>query len=249
MFMDEVEVKEVVGEIATPEPSPQVEATESAPVANDKEENLRALRMGKKEAERRAQELERQLKLQQEMLGQLMAQRPQEVQALPVDELDSVPDEDYIPKGQVKKLLKKEREEGRKIAQEEARKVLQEQEQAQFLTKLKSKFTDFDDVVNPETLEILETQDPELAKTIAELNDPYKMGLQSYKYIKSMGIASKVPETRRGNEVEKKIAANEKTVPSPMAYDKRPMAQTFQLTEKNKQDLYNEMIKYAHMAG
>lgn len=248
--MDEVENQMAVEEIAPPEQSPQVEPAEVANVPNDKEENIRALRLSKKEAERRAIELERQLKLQQEMLGQLMARQsiPSE-KVTAVDELDNIPDEDYLHKGHVKKLLQKEREEARKIAQEEVQKTLQEQEKAQFMIKLKSKFPDFDDVVNPETLSLLEEQDPDLAKTIVEIGDPYKMGLQSYKFIKSMGIVEKVPETRRGKEVEKKIEQNQKSVQSPMAYDKRPMAQTFQLTEKNKQDLYNEMIKYAQMAG
>jgi hypothetical protein len=249
MFMDEVEQKTAEPELAAPEPIPQEQATEVAPAPKDNEENLRVLRQRKKEAEKRAQELEYQLKLQQEMFSQAMQTKAEPVQAAPVDELDSVPDEDYIPKGQVKKLLNREREEARKIAQEEIKKQLAEQEKSQFLNRLNAKFSDFNDVVNPETLELLEQQDPELAQTILEIGDPYKMGLQSYKYIKSMGLLDKVPDTRRSKEIDKKIEQNEKTVPSPLAYEKRPMAQTFQLTEKHKQDLYNEMIKFAQMAG
>lgn len=247
--MDDVENNVALQELAPPEQSPQVETAEVSQGESDKEVNLRALRLGKKEAERRVQELERQMKMQQELMGQFMTQKSQASQETQVDEVDSIPDEDYLHKGHVKKLLQKERETARKIAQEEAQKLFQEQEKAQFMTRLKSKFSDFDDVVNSETLDLLEQQDPELAKTIVELGDPYKMGLQSYKFIKSMGLAEKVPEHKRGKEVEKKLEQNQKSVQSPMAFDKRPMAQTFQLTEKNKQELYNEMMKYSQMAG
>lgn len=247
--MDEVENNVTEQEVVPSESNPQVQQTEVSESSSVQEENFRALRQGKKEAERRAQELEQQLKMQQEMLGHLMARQPSQSEKTVVDELDSIPDEDYLHKGHVKKLLQKEREEARRIAQEEVKKTLQEQEKSQFMVKLKGKFSDFEDVVNPETLSLLEEQDPELAKSIVEIGDPYKMGMQSYKFIKSMGLAKKVPEARRAKEVEKKLEQNEKTVQSPMAYEKRPMAQTFQLTEKHKQELYNEMTKYAQMAG
>ncbi len=114
---------------------------------------------------------------------------------------------------------------------------------------MKNKFSDFEDVVNPETLELLEQQDPELAKSIADVGDPYKIGLQTYKYIKSMGLAEKVPGSRRSKEVEKKIEQNQKTVQSPQAFDKRPMAQTFKLTEAMKNELYKEMVEAARLVG
>lgn len=247
--MDEVENQQAVQEIAAPETSPQeVAAPEVVSQEETQERNFKALRESKKEAERRAHELERKLMMQEEMMAQLLNKAAP--QATPqVDEVDSVPDDDYIPKGYVKKLLKKEREEARKIAQEEVQKTLQEQDKARFMDKLKSKFSDFEDVVNPETLELLEQEDPELASTIMDLKDPYKMGLQSYKYIKSRGLAEKAPAARRTKEVEKKIEQNAKTVQSPQVYDKRPLAQTFQLTEAMKQDLYKEMMRYATNAG
>lgn len=246
--MDEVENKIAEVELAPLETTPQEESTETSQVANHaQEENFRNLRQGKKEAERRVQELERQAKMQQELLGQLMASRQPQAEQAPVDELDNVSDEDYIPKGQVKKLLQRERENSRKIAQEEVQKTLQEQEKSQFHSRLKNKFSDFDDVVNPETLELLEQQNPDIARTIVKLGDPYDMGLQSYTFIKSLGLAQKIPESRRAKEVDKKIEQNKKTVQSPLAYDKRPMAQTFQMTEEYLSEVNKEMMRYANM--
>ena len=120
--------------------------------------------------------------------------------------------------------------------------------QQQFNT-LKAKYTDFDDVVNPETIAILEEQEPELAQTIIDLKDPYKIGMQTYKYIKALNIVDSVPQARRSKEVGKKIEENKKTVQSPQAFDKRPMAQAFKLTETEKTKLYEEMMSCASQAG
>lgn len=248
--MDEVENKEVVEEIAPPEASPQEVTTDSIPTVSDKEENIRALREGKKEAERRARELEMKMKMHEELMTQMIAsQKATASQAPPpVDELETIPDDDYIPKGQIQKLVRKTEEKAEKIAQEAVQRALQEQEKARFMDRLKHKFSDFEDVVNPETLDLLEKQDPELAQTILELKDPYKMGLQSYKFIKSLGLAEKAPAARRAKEVDKKLEQNAKSIQTPQAYDKRPMAQTFQLTEAMKQDLWKEMNQFASYA-
>lgn len=245
--MDEVENQVAVQEIAPPETSPQEESPKQeaqAPQIDERQDrNWREMR-------RINSELERKVKMQEEMMAQLLqrgASTPPPSQ--PIDELDSIPDDDYIPKGQVKKLIKKAEERAEKIAQEAVQKSLQEREKSQFADRLRSKFTDFDDVVNPETLELLEQQDPELAKTIASSGDPYAMALQSYKFIKSMGIAEKAPVARRAKEIDRKIEQNAKTVQSPQAFDKRPMAQTFRMTETQKKALFEEMNSYASLAG
>src|SRR5208337_2163291 len=244
--MDEVENQSVIQEAAPLETSQQETVAQEVqqPVEDRQERNWKEMRRAKDELERKA-------KLQEELITRLMEQNSKT--QVPVqqvaDELDSVPDDDYIPKGQVKKLLKREREESRKEAREEIEKVFQEKEKSQFLERLRSKFSDFDDIVTPETMELLETTDPELATDFAKSNDPYSIGLKTYKYIKAMKIAEKVPESRRTEEVDKKLEQNAKTIQSPQAFDKRPMAQTFKLTESMKKDLYNEMMQYANLAG
>jgi len=183
------------------------------------------------------------------MMAQLLQKTAPPAAQQEVDELAHIPADDYIPKGQVEKLVQRAEKRVEKRTEEAVKKVLQEREQALFMDKLKSKFSDFDDVVNPETLEMLEQQDPELANSIAKMSDQYTIGLQAYKFIKSMGLAEKAPDARRKKEVDKKIEQNAKTIQTPQAYDKRPMAQTFQLTEAMKQDLYKEMMGCAKLAG
>ena len=245
MFMEEVENNVAVEEIAPPPTNPQEsETTQSSPVEDRNDRNWREMR-------RVNNELERKAKAQEELIANLLKQQmnASPPPSSPADELDSISDDDYLPKGKVKSLLKKEREELKREAREEAKRYWEEQEKANFHQRLKSKFADFDDVVTPETLELLDEQDPELAKTIAELQDPYKIGLQTYKYIRSMGLATKAPAHKRSKEVDKKIEQNAKTVQSPLAFDKRPLAQTFMLTEQVKQDLWKEMNQYAQMAS
>jgi len=178
--------------------------------------------------------------------AEIIEQLKQQLTPKEVDEFEGIADDDYLPVGKVKQLVEKK---ARAIVQAETQKILQQQEQANFLDKLKRQYGDFDDIVNQETLAILEKQDPDLAETIAGLKDPYKIGLQSYKYIKALGIADKVPQARRVAEVDKKIEKNAKTVQTPQAYDKRPMAQAFKTTDAERAAIYKEMMEYASRSG
>lgn len=216
------------------------------------ERNWRQMREAKKQLERELAE-ERRLReqaMQFALAQQQQAQHPAKTQE--VDELDAISDAEYIPKGTVKSLVKKE---AAKIAQEIAKteydKMVQHQNQTQFVHRLKAQFNDFEDVVNKETLQILEEKEPELAQSIAALQDPYKMGLSSYKYIKALKLQEKASVYRREKEVDQKLADNAKTVQSPQAYDKRPMAQAFKMpgSKEEKQAIYREMMGYASQAG
>ena len=191
-------------------------------------------------------QLRDELKAQREEMERWKAsQAPKEV-----DEFDSIGDEEYIPKGKVAKLVnKKAAHIAEEIAERKVNEMMERQHQSQFLDRLKRQYNDFADVVTPETLALLEEKNPELASTIAELKDPYKIGLQSYNYIKALNLAEKVGDSRRSKEVDKKLAENAKTVQSPQAYDKRPMAQAFRMTEAEKSAIYREMMGFAQQAG
>lgn len=244
--MEEVlnnEVNEVVTQEHEAHEEPIQQVQEDPPVQENRQErNWKALNRAK-------EDLERKLRMQEEIMEKLLkAKTPDPVQE--IDEYDAISDEEFIPKGKVKGLVRKEAEKiAESIARREYEKFAKQQEQSQFLDKLQRQYSDFNEVVNPETLAIFEEQEPELANTIAESKDPYKIGIQSYKYIKALGISQKAPEVRRVKEVERKLKENEKTIQSPMTYDKRPMAQAFRLTEAEKTKLYEEMTQFASQAG
>ena len=245
--MDEVldnnEVPQVVPDqqTETHEEQPQIQSNE---VLDRQERNWKAVR-------ERQKELERELKMQRDMNEKLLAMAAQATPKAPeVDEFDQIGDDEYISKGKVNALVhKKAAKIAEDIAQRKVEEAFKQREQLNFIDNLKRKFSDFDDVVNAETLALLENNDPELAQTIADIKDPYKMGIQSYKYIKALGLSDKVPESRRLKEVEKKLEKNAKTIPSPQAFDKRPMAVAFKLTEAEKTELYKEMMGFASQAG
>ena len=242
--MEEVNQNSVSPEIATQETeSHEQNAVEAQPNLADKKQHDSAFA----EMRRKQRDLERDLKMQRDMNEKLMQMS---AQANPpkqeIDELDAIGDDEFIPKGKVNKLVEKKAARiAEEIAKRETEKFFTQQHQSQFMDRLKSKYSDFEEVVNSETMALLEEQDPELATSIAELKDPYKIGMQCYKYMKAINLAEKVPATRRAKEVDKKLEQNAKTVQTPQAFDKRPMAQAFQMTKTELANVYKEMMGYA----
>ncbi|OGT44295.1 MAG: hypothetical protein A3F13_02695 [Gammaproteobacteria bacterium RIFCSPHIGHO2_12_FULL_40_19] len=239
---------------ASPEVAPQeteqnhAEAQATEPVAqrevdSSQDRNWRQFR-------ERQKELERELKRKDEILESVLKMQAANAPPKPieVDELDSIGDDDYVPKGKSKRLVQKELDPLRKKI-EELEAQLNHQKQNDQFTRLRRQYSDFDEVVNPETMALLEQQDPELAETIVELKDPYKIGIQTYKYVKAMNLQAKVPDSRRSKEIDQKLEKNTKTVQSPLANEKRPMAQAFKLTEGEKSKLQEEMMHYAAFAS
>lgn len=253
--MEEVENQSTNQEIATPETETQAIHHQEAPVEQEKvqtqevedpqDRNWRQMKMKNRELERELNEKKELIdKFVLSQMNAQMAPKPE------IDELDSIGDDEFIPKGKVSKLVRKEAQRiAEEIAKQETEKMLKNQRESQFLDNLKRQYSDFEDIVTPDTLAILEEQEPELAKTIVELKDPYKIGMQSYKFIKAMNLSAKVPDNKRAKEVDRKLEQNKKTVQTPQAYEKRPMAQAFQMTEAEKTKLFEEMNQYARMAG
>jgi hypothetical protein len=246
--MDEVQENNEVAQVV---PDQQTENHESEhqpePIKAEEdrqERNWRAVR-------ERQKELERELKMQREMNEKLLAIASQSApKQVEVDEFDQIGDDEYISKGKVNALVhKKAAKIAEDIAQKKVDEAFKKREQDNFLDNLKRKYSDFDDIVNADSLALLDANEPELAQTIADLKDPYKMGVQSYKYIKALGLSEKVPDARRVKEIEKKLEKNAKTIPSPQAFDKRPMAQAFRMSESEKTELYKEMMGFASQAG
>lgn len=238
--MDEVNTSEM--EQVAPVETSNHEGIDQQPVDDTQDRNWRELNRAKRELEKKA-------RMQDELIEKLLLhQQPQHVQKQEVDELDSIPDDDYVPKGKQKKLVRKEVEPLQKRIDELEAKLHQQHQSNQY-ESLRRKYSDFDEVINPDTLAIFEEQEPELAQAIVETQDPYKKWIQTYKYIKALNLSEQVPKARRSKEIEKKLESNKKTVQSPQAFDKRPMAQAFKLTDSEKSKLYEEMMQYASMAG
>lgn len=216
------------------------QANEAVKKAEEQERNWAAMRQ-------RQKEMEIEIRQKNELLDRfLQQQQPQQVKQEVVEEEE--PDDDYVPAGKVKGIARRTVQPLEKKIQELEQKIAN-QEQQKLIQNFRTQYSDFDDVVNVETLEMLEKTEPELAATIAQIKDPYKMGLTSYKYIKASGLLDKLPNARRSKEINQKIEQNAKTVQSPSAYDKRPMAQAFKSAAVDSKKLYEEMMHYAAQAS
>lgn len=245
--MTEIENQNSEGqELATQVENPVNEVNEAKKLREETDErNFKAMRLKNADLEKRLKQFEdMQMQIMQ---AQLANQAPAREE---VDEFDSIGADEFIPKGKVERLVEKKAQQyAEQIAKKEVESYFKKQNDSQYLDRLNRQYSDFSEIVNPETLSLLEEKEPELAQSIVDLKDPYKIGLQTYKYIKAMNLASKVPESRREKEIDKAIAKSEKSVQSPMAYDKRPIAQAFKLTDAMKKDLYREMHGYAALAN
>lgn len=215
----------------------ELEQTEDQNRSEEQERNWRAMRQ-------RQKELEWQLQQKEQMINEFIQTQKQKPQEAVEDE--SFDPEDYSTYSGVEKVAgKKIKPLEQKITELEAK--LAEQEQKKLLNNLTNQFSDFNDVVNVETLELFEKTEPELASTI-DTSDPYKFGMQAYKLIKAYGIHEKIPGARRKKEVDQKLEQNKKTVQSPQAFDKRPIAQAYKTTQADQKRLYEEMMFYAGKA-
>lgn len=206
--------------------------------AVDQEKNWREIRRKNKELERRLQEKDQMF---EKVLNSMSTPKQQEVQEPEID------DSEFANAGLVKGLTKQAVKPLEKQLQELNHK-LQQLEIQKNMNHLKSKYSDFDDVVNVETLEIFEEKEPQLAATLANIRDPYTLGEISYKLIKSSGLLDQTSNIKRTKEVEKKLEQNKKTVQSPAAFDKRPMAEAYKIADADRKSLYQEMMHFANGA-
>lgn len=239
--MEEAELNSVNEEFATQEADPEthsddvVQEPQGRSGQIDQERNWKAARQ-------RIAELEKLAREKDELLKQSLAyQQSIQKQEEPEEVID---EEEYANYGGVKKLASKTVEPLKKEL-EELKAQLAQKKQMELLQSLRSRYSDFDDVVNPETIALFEEKEPELANQIAEIADPYKIGMQSYKFIKASGLLDEVPNKRRRTEAKQKLEKNESTVQSPQAYDKRPMAQAFKMTKAEQSKLYEEMMHFS----
>lgn len=212
---------------------------------------IKKVRRDRDEAVRKAQEAERKAQLQEELIRQLMANQAMAKDSPPAEDiLQKVQSQEYVAGEDVAKALKAQKEEFRKEL-DELKKIANQTVAKNQFADLKREFSDFDDVVNPETLELLKETDPSTYQSIDEIKDSSKAYRLAYKMIKAQGLVDKIPDERRAKEVEKRLEQNKKTVQSPTSFEKRPMVQAFKQPEskKDKEALWAETLKYASMGG
>ena len=245
--MDEVEKESSIEGVAPPETEAVQEVQAQASTTSEDTKDPHWLKNLRKDR----QELARENRMYKEILARQMqpAQSSQPVQQ-EEDFIESIQKEEYVPGEKVAKGFKKMKEDFTRQLQEVEQKYKASAYQSQ-ISELKREYIDLEDIVNPETLQIVKEKNPRLAQTWAGLDD-YTLYVQAYPYIKHSGVLDDVPGFKHSKEVDKKLAQNKKTVPSPSSFDKRPMAQAFdsnRLSKEQLKELNKEMQHFASMSG
>jgi hypothetical protein len=168
---------------------------ESPKQESSKEINARILRERAEAAERRAAELEYQIKLQQQQ------QAPRQVVEEEDDGFD-ISDDAYVEGHQVKKYLKKLNQKvtqaARRFEEETQRNAMNYAE-----SSLRNQFNDFEQVVTKENLEKLSRTKAPLFRSIMSNQDIYDRGYSAYEAIKNLGILDNSYE-----QVDRKLEEN-----------------------------------------
>ena len=157
-------------------PSPEPQVAQAAPEQETPQQrNFKALREQALRLEAEKQEMARQLAAYQ--------QQPKS-QPESIEQEDNLAPDALIEKRHLSRYDKKIQRLEEQLKQYQDQSVATSAE-----LQLKSKFPDFDAIVNKDNLEMLKLTYPELAQTIYNNPDLYTKGASAYTIIKQMGIA------------------------------------------------------------
>jgi hypothetical protein len=144
------------------------------------------------ETRRKMDMLERENREHREMLTKLQQKQlpPEE------DELAGLADDDILTVSQARKLAEK-------ISRQTAQQAYKERDASTVDDRMRSKFSDYDEVVTSESLELLKKNDPELAMSLRGLaDDPYTQSMAAYKMLKRAGYG----QQKQSQTLEKRKA-------------------------------------------
>jgi hypothetical protein len=185
------------------EPEPEQEQPEAPPAPKepqyDPQASFRTLREAKLKAEAERDELMRKIA---ELEGRTKPAAP--VQQEEEEELNLGAD-DLVEGKHISKIQKKSQS---KIKQLEERLAKYEQQGLQERTELalKSKFQDFDKVVTPDNIAMLNEAYPEIARSLYTNEDLYTKAVSAYTLIKKFGIYQDSPFASEKAQVAKNVA-------------------------------------------
>lgn len=145
---------------------------------NDAEYNWAEARRAMQERDRKIAELESQV----QKLGKPNV--PED------DELDKLGNDDIITRGSTEKLIDRR-------AKQYAKEAIKEYIASTVEERVKSKFSDYDEIVTQENIENLKRKKPELALSLAHNPDPYAQAVAVYDALKMVGAGQRIDDTTR----------------------------------------------------
>lgn len=179
---EEIQQEEAVQPQEESGPTPEADQAQEK---SDKELNFQRLREAKQQLERENRELRE------------WRERESAPKEKPPEEEISIEDDDLV-EGKVVKKIYSELKDLKKFRQS-----YEEEKIASIPDRLKTKFSDFDQVVTQENVEKLKHAEPELYASITAGGDLYAKGVSAYKTIKAMGIVKEDPYVSQKEQVQK----------------------------------------------
>ncbi len=146
---------------------------------NDKEKNFARLRASKEQLERENRELRSAMEVRTN------SEKPSEEDDLGIDD-------DDIVEGKVVRRLYNELK--------NLKSTYEREKASSIPDRLRSKFSDFEEVVTQENVEKLKHSEPELYATVTSGNDLYAKGVSAYKTMKALGISKVDPYTSQKDQ-------------------------------------------------
>lgn len=191
---------------------------------SDKELNFKRLREEKERLERENQELRNSFKSN-------VSQKSE-----PEDDIAGLADDDLLTKKQTERLAEKR-------AKEIVEQVLSEREKQALPSKTKSKYSDFEEIVNKENVEEFERTEPELAQACASSPNPYEA---TYKMLKLLKNGKKKDQV---GDAAKVVEEKPKAPLSSTAFARKGgLGSINEFGSMSKDQLYKEMIDHAKRA-
>jgi hypothetical protein len=193
-----------------------VETPQEQPRESNKEFNMRMLREQKEAADRRAELAEKRLVELERMAHQ--GQQSQQVRSFEDTELD-LPTDSYLDTHQFKQYDRQIKQNLKELKNEQKRtaEMIANFNAQQAEDRLKSKYTDFDKIVNPENIERLKYTDPDAYNSIYAAPDIKSRGIAAYNILKNnTQISGYYEEERRieQNKSKPKSVAQAAATPS-----------------------------------
>lgn len=201
-------------EVQQEQPIEQVEQQQEEPSKRN-DDNIRALRESKQQAERERDEYLKRL------------QEYESAKEQPKQERSAYNDDDLIEGRHLKEL---------EARLDEQRRVL---EGATIEARVKAQYPDFDKIVNNDSINRLRQTHPELAATIASSSDLYNKAASAYTLIKQMGFDGSTQA--QTESVQSNVS---KPRPNTQSTSPLTQANAFSngLTDDLKRQLYKEMM-------
>ena len=215
--MNEDQPIDVLEQEASHQPKEPIQSeAQQQPVESKQDRNWREMRQKLEHYEKKLADLE------------------QKNQPKAVEEEDiNLSDDDIVTAKDVKKLAKKMAKEI--VAQDRMRYEADTAED-----RLRTKYSDFDEVVNEDNVKKLLREEPELAKVLKSTADPYAKGVAAYRYIRMMERAN--PEAVDKQVIRQNLAKPRTTTSiKDSGLDHVDEFASGRLTAEMRRKLYEEM--------